>query len=118
MSKITNEANDHVSFRCPGCGNYHILRVRKPGDGKRSSWEWNGDYERPTFTPSVLFQSGHYAKGFIPGSGCWCDEPDFGYRCVRCHSYVTDGQIQFLGDCSHSLKGQTVPLPDIDNGGE
>ncbi len=27
-----------------------------------------------------------------------------------CHSFVTDGQIQFLGDCTHKLAGQTVPL--------
>jgi hypothetical protein len=29
----------------------------------------------------------------------------------RCHSFVVDGQIQFLGDCTHKLAGQTVPLP-------
>lgn len=29
-----------------------------------------------------------------------------------CHSFVTDGRIQFLGDCTHSLAGQTVDLPD------
>lgn len=27
-----------------------------------------------------------------------------------CHSFVTDGNIQFLSDCTHSLAGQTVPL--------
>lgn len=29
-----------------------------------------------------------------------------------CHSFVTDGQIHFIGDCSHSLKGKTVELPE------
>ena len=29
-----------------------------------------------------------------------------------CHSFVTDGRIQFLGDCTHKLAGQTVDLPD------
>ena len=28
----------------------------------------------------------------------------------RCHSFVTDGKIRFLGDSTHKLKGQTVPL--------
>jgi hypothetical protein len=29
-----------------------------------------------------------------------------------CHSFVTDGKIQFLSDCTHALAGQTVALPD------
>ena len=28
-----------------------------------------------------------------------------------CHSFVTDGRIQFLTDSTHTLAGQTVPLP-------
>jgi hypothetical protein len=30
----------------------------------------------------------------------------------RCHSFVKDGWIQFLGDCYHELKGLTVEIPD------
>lgn len=53
-------------------------------------WEYNGNAEKPTFRPSVL------ARGeFI------------------CHSFVTDGQIAFLSDCTHHLAGQTVPLGKI-----
>lgn len=29
-----------------------------------------------------------------------------------CHSFVKNGTIQFLGDCTHKLVNQTVPLPD------
>ena len=29
-----------------------------------------------------------------------------------CHSFVTDGRIQFLGDCTHKLAGQTVNIPE------
>jgi hypothetical protein len=29
-----------------------------------------------------------------------------------CHSFVTNGKIQFLADCTHKLAGQTVELPD------
>jgi len=31
-----------------------------------------------------------------------------------CHSFVTDGRIQFLTDCTHALAGQTVDIPDFD----
>lgn len=30
-----------------------------------------------------------------------------------CHSFVTDGRIQFLADCTHDLAGLTVDLPDF-----
>lgn len=66
------------------------------GDGPGPRWSFNGDYDRPTFQPSILVE------------GSMRDGPN------RCHSFVTDGQIQFLGDCTHALAGQTVPLRDFD----
>lgn len=27
--------------------------------------------------------------------------------------FIRDGQIQFLGDCTHALAGKTVPLPEF-----
>jgi len=30
-----------------------------------------------------------------------------------CHSFIRDGKIQFLGDCTHALAGQTVDLPEL-----
>ena len=42
-----------IFFGCPcGCGEMHSLDFR-PHDGRRPSWEWNGNRERPTLTPSV-----------------------------------------------------------------
>ena len=32
---------------------------------------------------------------------------------LTCHSFVTDGRIQFLADCTHPLAGQTVDLPEV-----
>lgn len=103
-----------VSFFCPGCGYRHYVTT---GEGAPARWSWNGDLEKPTLTPSVLVRSGHY----VPGSeaeDCWCTfeertgrEPHF--KCGVCHSFVTDGRIQYLGDCTHHLAGQTIDLPDI-----
>lgn len=67
-----------------------------------AGWTFNGDYERPTFKPSILVKGTDW-DGKVPGQGIT--------RTV-CHSFVTDGRIQFLGDCTHSLAGQTVDLPD------
>lgn len=99
------------TFRCPGCNRNHSVVVAA------GQWTFNGDVERPTFSPSVLVKSGHYADHHTAGDPCWCtynaehpDEPS-GFDCQRCHSFVRDGRIQFLGDCTHKLAGQTVDLP-------
>lgn len=85
-----------VEFRCP-CGWTHIMNL-DPALG-RPCWTFNGDVERPTITPSI---------------NAWGEfGPDGDRRVKRCHSWVTDGRIQFLDDCTHPLAGQTVDLPQI-----
>lgn len=102
-------AGGQLMFWCPGCGSAHAVVVEGP-----NAWGFNGDLEHPTFSPSVLVRSGHN----VPGSSgdCWCtyeartgEKPAF--TCGICHSFVRDGHIQFLGDCTHALAGQTAPLP-------
>lgn len=90
--KICGAGDAYGVFRCPGCKSGHTVRVQ--GVGK---WGWNGDVCRPTLTPSVFVNA--------PG-------PYFTASAPSCHSFVRDGQIQFLSDCSHALAGQTVPLPE------
>jgi hypothetical protein len=112
------EGEQGLTFLCPGCGSHHSVRVGA-ADG-RPVWGWNGSYETPTLTPSVLVREGHYARdGEQPGN-CYCDfaerypeQPPMKWKCGRCHSFVTDGRIQFLGDCTHALAGQTVDLPEL-----
>lgn len=110
--KLRTQEGEQLAFWCPGCDTAHAIRTGANG------WTFNGDYDRPTFTPSVLVTSGHYLHGDEPGN-CYCDfaerHPEAAkgctFKCARCHSYVTDGRIQFLGDCTHALVGQTVDLP-------
>lgn len=97
---------EQLGFWCPGCKEMHVV-----GPG----WKFNGNYDRPTFSPSVLVTSGHYLASHKQGEPCWCtyaaEHPDqITPKCFRCHSFVIDGQIQFLGDCTHELAGKTVPL--------
>lgn len=77
-----------VEFWCPGCRQRHAIKV--PG------WTWDGNEEHPTFTPSVGVNLGR-------------QNPE----AEVCHTFVTAGRIQFLGDCTHHLAGQTVDLPDL-----
>jgi len=84
-------------FWCPGCDGAHQVRV---GEGTGPRWGYNGNPDAPTFTPSILVRMG--------------DPDNPGRDLMRCHSFVRDGQIQFLSDCTHALAGQTVPIPPFD----
>jgi hypothetical protein len=84
------------SFWCPGCSERHGV----PTTGSRE-WGFNGDVDRPTFTPSIKVEGVKDPWG-----------PDFDPTPTVCHSIVTDGRIAFCGDSTHALKGQTVDLPE------
>lgn len=76
---------------CPGCDEEHYIQT---GEGPGPAWTFNGDLEKPTFTPSVRHTSA----------------APKGDRC--CHYFITNGNIPFCGDCTHELAGKTVPLPE------
>jgi hypothetical protein len=100
-----------ISFRCPGCGDVHVVPTRAPTGAR---WDWNESLDRPTLVPSIAIASGHYASSWRPGDECWCGK-DYGHVCYRCHSSVTSGRIFFHTDSTHALAGQTADLPDVDS---
>lgn len=93
---------------CPGCDDSHRITV-----GSSDSWTWDGNETAPTISPSILVHGVQWEQGskFLrPGHP---NVPTGGQ--TTCHSFVVAGQWQFLGDCTHALVGQTVPmvpLPD------
>lgn len=76
------------SHWCPGCERMHVLPHPR-------GWTFNGDLERPTFSPSFRH-----------------DWRDAGGERV-CHYFLQDGKLQFCGDAWHGLAGQTVELPAL-----
>ena len=80
--KATGAPIDGYLFMCPACECMHQFKVPQ--------WTFNGDMEKPTFNPSLKYDS------------------------LGCHLYVRDGMIQFLSDCKHKLAGKTVEIPEID----
>ena len=87
------QAGTALRFWCPGCKDWHAV-VPKTGDSTkeeaRSQWTWNGDLVAPTFRPSIKVTASSKSV---------------------CHSYVTNGFIEFLADSTHALQGCKVPLP-------
>lgn len=111
-SKLRSAEGGRVIFWCPGCDGAHGINV---GDGPGPRWTWNGDANRPTFQPSILVRYDHWVP---PADTLEMSEKIRLGEVVQtqvhdvCHSFVTDGRIQFLGDCTHALAGQTVDIPD------
>lgn len=95
---------------CPGCNDAHRVIVESPDGGP--AWGWNGDVARPTFTPSLLVRGVQWAPEYGFHKPTHHVEPG---QPIVCHSFISDGQWQFLGDCTHTLAGQTVPVVPIPN---
>lgn len=120
-----------VRIDCPGCGCHCLPTAETPEDAlpsNKARWGFNGNFDRPTFTPSILarwyemseeserrLDAGEQAPltGAMRPDGT--PERRWPGRDMVCHSFVTDGRIQFLDDCTHALRGQTVDLPEIPN---
>jgi len=87
----------HVRLCMPGPFANRILKVQP---GSPTGWRWNGSTESPTLTPSIL------TRGGVGDVGEYTEHV--------CHSFVTDGRVQFLSDCTHEFAGQTVDLLEVD----
>lgn len=117
---LRDVADGGLMFWCPGCNLAHRVMV---GDGAGPRWGWNGDADKPVFTPSVLVTgrtftpAGRAAYEEWYAAGCPpLDGRQFDNAPSVCHTFVgcngaLPGQIVFLGDCTHELAGQTVDLP-------
>lgn len=95
VAHVCDDEKRTVMFNCPGCGTFHGATTEgKNGSG--AQWSFNGSEESPTLSPSLLVK--------------WLRSDGSTVQGV-CHSFVRNGSIEFLSDCTHSLAGQTVPLP-------
>ncbi len=117
-TKLNHLSDGSLMFHCPGCDEAHRVTV---GDGPGPRWGWNGSGDAPTFTPSILVRGVRIDGGSeeierILDSYKLPEDREAMLADKRintvCHSFVTDGRIQFLYDCTHALAGRTVDLPD------
>ena len=95
----------HIKLNLPCPLNQRIIPVIINGSRDKHNgtvWSWNGDIENPTLKPSVLTNGGRW------------DEDMTKYTEYKCHTWITDGKAQFLGDCTHKLVNQTLPLLEIE----
>ena len=78
-------------FYCPGCKGRHEINT---------TWSFDGNFESPTISPSIHVRW----DGFV-------DEEKI---TKICHTFVRNGEIQYLGDCTHRLANTTVPMEEVE----
>ena len=91
---LPNGEGEFLGFFCPGCDMPHEVRITAD---KSPRWAFDGNDAAPTVSPSILVT--------------WTWGPEHEQR--RCHSFLRAGRLEFLGDCTHRLAGQTVELPEL-----
>ncbi len=89
------DGSTRAVFECPGCGIPHYPVVGYKGSWKGPKWEFNNDLDKPTLKPSIIVGD------------------KIGKHKTLCHSYITNGEIRFLKDSTHHLKGNTIRLETI-----
>lgn len=116
MKSMLRNVDDHgtkynaLMFVCPGCqkeksgpagslgsshsSGLHMLPVNS--EDHSPSWNWDGNLEAPTVSPSILTRWGNDSIGIHV-----------------CHSFLRNGVFEYLSDCTHSYASQQVPLPDL-----
>lgn len=97
MAKLYRTKNQRpgdpdFSFYCPGCECDHgVWTTNNSGP----VWTYNNDIDKPTFRPSLLVTAPYAGVNHI------------------CHTFITDGKIEYLNDCTHSFAGKTVEMEDV-----
>ena len=90
-------------FWCPGCNRAHAIDEK---------WKYNGNSDKPTISPSIL------VRGTVDLTEDECrriiNREKVIPKPLICHSFVREGNIQFLPDCTHALAGKTVEIPEWD----
>lgn len=101
--KLLRKCDGGYLVWCPACSEAHVVAVEKPlGNGAK--WTFNGDLEKPTFSPSLLVKTG---SAVDPDFKDGPDDPP-----TVCHSFIRDGNWEYCPDSRHELAGKTVPIPE------
>ncbi len=105
VSSKLRRAENGYSHWCPGCGEVHLIP---------DSWNFDGNLEQPTFSPSVKITGKLTVKdSHGEWTGEWVRDANGNAVDDCCHYILTVGVLNFCGDCTHVLAGQSVPLPDL-----
>lgn len=105
LSEIHHGQTDELLYKvvwvwCPGCDEIHQFVVEHGSDRKVPVWNWDGDLECPTFSPSMLVT--------------WTiSDSNSKIESKVCHSFLKDGIWDFLSDSTHMLAGTKASMVEL-----
>ena len=105
VSKYLRRKTDGYAHWCPACKEMHSLP---------DTWIFNGNVDKPSFQPSFR-HSGVQTVNDENGkwTGDWKRDANGKALPFVCHYILTDGILHFCGDCTHSMSGQSIQLPEL-----
>lgn len=97
--KLLSGTAGTYAYFCPGCGKAHTVTTKQENGMANPIWGFNGDVDKPTFSPSIAVESYMMKDG--------------AYERTYCHSFIRNGKIEYLQDCDHSLAGKTIEMQNV-----
>lgn len=96
MLQTVIETRDGWMVKCVCPSQWHVFPKQPLNNGAK--WAFNGDMEKPTFTPSMNVGVNMPGPHHNPECETW-----------RCHFIVTAGVAHYCGDCTYHA-GESIPL--------
>lgn len=114
IHKIIVGNSSGYAFWCNGCNTAHVVTEK-----------WSVDEKTMTISPSILVHENwkmpdnwDYATAPKDESGNLLKQENGklfdAIKTPRCHSFVRNGKIQYLGDCTHLMANKTVEIPEFE----
>lgn len=109
IHKVDYDGSTEFMLFCPACKMGHHFNEK--------IWTFNQDMEKPTISPSLLVRYVNMPDPVLRDEKGECilgeDGRLVGCKDMICHSFVRDGKIEYLSDCTHDMAGQTIELTDF-----
>lgn len=105
VSKCLRKTENGFVHWCIACKRAHHLP---------NGWNFNGNVNKPTFTPSFLHR-GNRIETDESGqwTGEWILDSEGKVIPFVCHYILTDGIVNYCGDCTHEFAGKSVPIANL-----
>ncbi len=93
-----------IGHWCPGCEEMHVIT---------NSWSFDGNFDSPTFNPSVKITGKQTIKVNGKWVGDWVRDINGNVIDFCCHYFLHNGNLQFCNDSTHLYAGKTIPLQSL-----
>jgi hypothetical protein len=104
VSKYLRRGVQGYFHYCPACHEMHCCF---------DSWNFDGNVESPTFSPSFSITGVKRKMTDDVWNGEWERDEHGKAKPMVCHYILRKGVLEFQRDCTHELAGKNIPLPEL-----